>query len=154
MKRAAQERHVSPDGLAAGQSADGLVDHGLENRSGQVFLGGTVIDQRLNIGLGKYAAAGRDGIKRMIVLGVLIQTGGVRLQKRSHLVDEGTGTAGADTVHTLLHIAALEVNDFCVLTAKLYRHVGLGSCLLQSRRYSYDFLYEGYAQMVRQGQSA
>ena len=59
MKRAAQERHVSPDGLAAGQSADGLVDHGLENRSGQVFLGGTVIDQRLNIGLGKYAAAGR-----------------------------------------------------------------------------------------------
>ena len=65
MKRAAQERHMSPDGLAAGQSADGLVDHGLENRSGQVLLGGAVIDQRLNIGLGKYAAAGRDGIKGM-----------------------------------------------------------------------------------------
>ena len=38
MQRAAQEGHVPADGLAAGQAADGLVDHRLENGGGQILL--------------------------------------------------------------------------------------------------------------------
>ena len=81
MKGAAQEGHVSPDGLAAGQAADGLVDDSLKNRRGQVFLGRALVDQWLNIGFGKYAAAGGDGVKRLIIFRVFIQSGGVRLEK-------------------------------------------------------------------------
>ena len=90
----------------------------------------------------------------MIILCVLIEAGGVCLKQGSHLVDKRAGTAGTDAVHTLLHIAAFKINDFRVLTAKLYRHVSLGRGLLQSGSYSHHFLHKRNAQMVRQGQSA
>ena len=63
MQGAAQESDMAPDGFAAGQSADGLVDDRLENGGGQILSGGPVIDQGLDIGFGKYAAAGRDRIE-------------------------------------------------------------------------------------------
>ena len=68
----------------------------------QVLTGRTVVDQRLDIRLGEYAAAGRDRIDRLIIFRVFIQTGSVRLKQGSHLVDKGTGTSGADPVHTLV----------------------------------------------------
>ena len=36
---------MSPDRLAAGKTADGLINHCLENRGSQIFLGSSVIDQ-------------------------------------------------------------------------------------------------------------
>ena len=53
---------MSPDGLSAGQAADGLVDNCLEDRGCQVFLGRALIDQGLDVGLGENTAAGGDGI--------------------------------------------------------------------------------------------
>ena len=70
------------------------------------------------------------GINGLVIFRVFVQAGCIGLQKRSHLVDEGTGTAGADTVHTLLHIAALKIDDLGILTAELDGHVGLRSELL------------------------
>ncbi|GFI12354.1 hypothetical protein IMSAGC007_04837 [Lachnospiraceae bacterium] len=49
MKRAAQKCHMAPDRFAAGQAADSLVDHGLKNRSGQVFFCRSLVDQWLDI---------------------------------------------------------------------------------------------------------
>ncbi len=49
MQRAAQEGYMSPDRFTAGQAADGLVDYRLKNRSRQIFLGGPLIDQGLDI---------------------------------------------------------------------------------------------------------
>ena len=40
---------MSADGLTAGKTGDGLVYHCLENGSGKVFLGSTVVDQGLDI---------------------------------------------------------------------------------------------------------
>ena len=154
MQGAAQEGHMSPDGLAAGQAADGLVDDSLKNRRGQVFLGRALVDQWLNIGFGKYAAAGGDGVKRLIIFRVFVQSGGVRLEKRRHLVDEGAGAAGADAVHALLYVPALEINDFRVLAAQLDGHVRLGSRRLQSGGHSHDLLDEGHLQVPGQGQAA
>ena len=74
---AAQKCHMSPDGFSAGQSADGLVDHSLEDGGGQIFPGGTFIDQRLDVRLGKHAAAGSDGVESLVILCVLVETGGV-----------------------------------------------------------------------------
>ena len=49
VERAAKKSDMSPDGLATGQAADGLVDDGLEDGGGQVFPCGSIVDQRLNI---------------------------------------------------------------------------------------------------------
>ena len=62
VKRASQEGHMAPDRLAAGQTADGLVDYCLEDGGGQVFLGGALVDQGLDVGFGEHAAAGGDGV--------------------------------------------------------------------------------------------
>ena len=79
MKRAAQESHMSADRFTAGQAADGLVYHRLENGGGQVFFCRALVDQGLDIGLGKNAAAGGDGVNSFIIFGIFIQTGGIRL---------------------------------------------------------------------------
>ena len=57
MQRTAEECNMSADRLSACQTADCLIDYRLENRGCQVLLCGTVIDQRLDICLGKYTAA-------------------------------------------------------------------------------------------------
>ncbi len=58
-------------------------------------------------------------------LGIFVQSHSVCLQQGSHLVDEGTGTAGADAVHTLFHVAALKIDNLGVLTAELDGNVRL-----------------------------
>ena len=63
---------MTADRLTACQTGDGLVHHSLKNRSGQVFLGSTFVDQGLDIGLGKYTAAGRDGVERFIILRIFV----------------------------------------------------------------------------------
>ena len=72
VQRSAQKGHTAPDGLAAGQAGNGLVHHGLENGGRQVCLGGTLIDQGLNVRLGEYAAAGGDGINLLVVFRLFV----------------------------------------------------------------------------------
>ena len=117
MQGASQKRHVPPDGLSACQPADGLVYHRLEDRRGEVFLGSAVIDQRLDVRLSEYAAPGGNGIEGMIIPGILIQARSICLKEGCHLIYERTGSAGADTVHTLFNISPFEVDDLRVLAA-------------------------------------
>ena len=49
---------------------------------------------------------------------------GIRVQQCRHLVNEGAGAAGAGLVHAQVHRTP-EIEDFCVLAAKLYGHVCL-----------------------------
>ena len=49
MKRPSKKRYVSPDWLAAGKSADRLINDSLEDGSGQILLGSPFIDQRLYV---------------------------------------------------------------------------------------------------------
>ncbi len=153
MQRPPEKGHVAADGLAAGQAADGLVDHGLEDRRRQIFAGRTLIDQRLDIRFGEYAAAGRDRVDHPVVSGVFIQPRRVCLQERGHLVDERAGAAGADAVHPLID-AAGEIDDLGVLAAQLDRHVRLRRIILQGGRHGDDLLNEGDVQMLCQGQAA
>ena len=88
VQRSAQKGDMTPDGLAAGQSADGLIDHCLENRGSQVLLGGSFIDQGLDIGLGENTAAGRDRIKGAVSAGIGIEPRRIGLQEACHLIDE------------------------------------------------------------------
>ena len=63
---------MTADRLTTCQSGNSLVHHSLENRSRQVFLGSAFVDQRLDIGLGKYAAAGRDGVEGFIIFRIFV----------------------------------------------------------------------------------
>ena len=154
MKRPPQESHMAADGFAAGKAGDRLIDYRLENGRGKIFLGRALIDQRLDIRFGKYAAARRNGIKSFVILRVFVQTGSVRLEKRGHLVDKGTCSSGADAVHTLFDIAALKIDDLGVLAAQLDGHVRLGRDFLQRGGYRDHLLDKRNLQMIGQGQSA
>ncbi len=145
---------MSPDGLTAGQAGDGLVDHGLKDGGRQIFLGSALIDQGLYIGLGKHAAAGGDGIQGLVLFGIFVQAGGVRLDQGGHLVDKRACTTGTDAVHALFHVAALKVDDFGVLAAQFDGHIGFGSQFLQGSGYGDNLLGEGDAQVIGQGQSS
>ena len=153
VQRTAQEGHVAPDGLSLGQTGDGLIHHRLENGGCQILPGSALVDERLNVGFGKYAAAGGDGINHLVVLCQLVETGGIRIQKRCHLVDEGAGTAGADAVHPLVD-AAPEINDFGVLTAQLDGYVGVRTIVLQGCGHCHNLLTEESPHMCGQGQAA
>ena len=72
MQRAAEKDHMAADRLSAGKTGDRLVDDGLENGSRKVFFCRTLIDQRLDIGLRKYAAARSNGIERLVIFCIFI----------------------------------------------------------------------------------
>ena len=152
-QRAAQERHVSLDPVSAGQSADGLVDDRLENGGRQVFDRRAFIDERLDIRLGKYAAARCDRVDQFVVLGRLIQAACVCVQQDRHLVDERTRTAGAGTVHALLNGLPVE-GDLGVLTAELDGDIGLGDERLYGLAARNDLLLKMHAHQVSQRKTA
>ena len=149
MQRPAEKGHLPPDGLAAGQAGDGLVDHRLEDRGRQVGLGGPFVDEGLDVGLGENAAAGGDGIDLLRVPGGGVEALGIGLQKRGHLVDEGPGPPGTDAVHALFQPAG-EIDDLGVLAPQLDGGVGIGGHRLQSGGHGHHLLDKGDAQGLAQ----
>ena len=127
VQRAAQECHMATDRLTTSQTCDGLIDYRLEDGCCQVFLFRTFVDQGLDICFCEYAATGSDGIDHFIFFRQFIQTCCICLQQGCHLVDEGTCTAGTDTVHSLFYIAAFEVDDFRVFAAQFDGYICLRS---------------------------
>ena len=154
VKGTAEKCNMTADRLAAGKTGNGLVYNCLENGSGKILLGGTVVDQRLDVSLGKYTAAGCDGVKRFVILRVFVQPGGICLKQGCHLIDERTGTSCADTIHTLFNIAAFEVDDLGILAAKLDGNIRLGRNLLKRSGYRNYLLYKRNAKVVGEGKSA
>ena len=141
VQRSAEERDVAADRLAAGKARDGLVDDCLKDGGGKVRLGRPLVDEGLDVRLGKHAAARGDGIDLLILLRLAVKARGVGLQKRRHLVNERAGAACADAVHALLK-RRTEVDDLRVLAAKLDGHIGLRSLAPQRVRDSHDLLHE------------
>ena len=74
MERPSEERHVAADRLSAGQTADGLVYHSLEDGDGQIFSGGSLIDKGLDIRFGEHAASGGYGVYHLIVFRIFVET--------------------------------------------------------------------------------
>ena len=142
VERSAQEGHIAPDGTALCQTADGLVHHRLEDGHCQVLLGCALVDQGLQVTLGKNTAPGGNGIDPLVVSGIFIETFGIGAQQRCHLVDEGTGAAGTDAVHALVPSAG-EVEDLGILTAQLDGYIGLGIPAVQALAHGDDFLDKG-----------
>ena len=79
MKRSAQKSNASPYGLAAGQARNGLIDHGLEYRSGKIGLSRSLVNQGLDIRFGKNSAAGGNRIYFLIIFSIGVEPLSVRL---------------------------------------------------------------------------
>ena len=88
------------------------------------------------------------------MFGVFVQPHGIRLEQRSHLVNEGTGTSSTDSIHTLFHISALKIDDLGVLTAQLDGYVRLRRVMLQSCGHSDDFLDKWDTEVIGKRQAA
>ena len=115
---AAQIQDVSLDGPPLGQAGDGLVHHRLVNALGNVGRLGPLVDEGLDVALGKHAAAGGDGVGLFRCLGGFVHLLRAHFQQRGHLVDEGPGAAGAGAVHPDLQAVGQE-QDLSVLAAQL-----------------------------------
>ena len=66
---------------------------------------------------------------------------------------KGSCSAGADTVHALLDVAAFKIYNLGIFSAQFNRDVGLRSIVLQGRRYGDDFLHKRNFQMFGQRQA-
>ena len=71
------------------------------------------------------------------------------MQQGRHLVDEGTGAAGAHAVHALLQPAG-KVDDLGILAAQLNGHIRLGIAALQRRGDGHHLLHKGNVQCPAQ----
>ncbi len=123
LQRAAQEGDVAANGTAARQARNGLGHDGLEDGGRHVLGAGALVEQRLDVSLGKDAAAAGDGIDGGGVGRELVEAARVGVQQGGHLIDERARTAGAGAVHALLD-AVVEVDDLGVLAAQLDGDIG------------------------------
>ena len=152
VKRTAEERNASSNRLTAGKPRNRLIDHCLKDGCGKVCRSRALVDQRLNVGLGKHTATRGDGIDFLVILGGFVQSFRVCLQKRRHLIDERARTACTNAVHTFFKTAR-EVDDLCILTAKLNGNVGLRcnsfECGCNGNHLLYEINSERFAEIDR-----
>ena len=153
MERTAEKGDVAADGLAAGETADRLVDDRLKHRSRQILPPRAVVDQRLDIAFGKYAAARGNGVQLGIPGGECVETGSVGFQKRRHLVDKRAGAARADTVHPLLQSAG-EIEDLRILAAQFNGDIRLRGERTQRDRLGGDLLHKADAELFGETDAA
>ena len=153
LQRAAEKRDVAADRVTTGQARDSLICNGLEDGSSDVGRSGTLVEQRLNVGLSKNAAARCNWVDLLDVFCQLVEAGCVGLEERRHLVDKRTSTTCAGTIHALLN-AVVKVDDLCVLAAQLNGYVGLRDQRLNSALRSDNLLDKLQVKPLRQEHSA
>ena len=138
-----------PGDLAAlRQARDGLVDHGHEDGGADVLLARALVEQGLNVRLGKDPAARGDGVDLVLPLAQLVHLRGRQVQERGHLVDEGARAAGAAAVHADLHVAGNE-EDLRVLAAQFDHHVRLRQVAADGDARGVDLLRKGDGHALR-----
>ena len=141
---AAEEHDGSADRTPARQAGDGLGGDGVEDGGGQVLVGGALVDEGLDVGLGEDAAARGDRVELGVAGRHLAQARGVRVQEGRHLVDEGAGAARAGAVHALLG-GGVQVGELRVLAAQLDDDIDLRVEALGGLGARDDLLNEGDA---------
>ena len=88
-----------------------------------------------------------------MAFGQLVQTRGIGVEKRRHLIDERARATRAGSVHALLD-AVVEVDDLRVFAAQFDRNISLGDERLDRRLRSDDLLHELDAEPLGKQQPA
>ena len=132
-----------------GQATDGLFCNGVEARKGDIFLGDTVVEHRLDVRLGEHTATARDFIDLLATLGIAFEYFGLDTEEFCDLVDKCTCTAGADPVHA--HVGGYELarcfvlfeeNNLGVLTTEFDSDSRFGVGGTHGECVGDDFLYK------------
>ncbi len=148
-QRAAQVQDVPLDGASLGQAGNRLVDNSLIDGSSDIACFGTLIDQRLYIGLGKDTAAAGNGIGALCLAGCFIHLGRIHLQQGRHLVNESTRAAGTGSVHP--HFCAVgQKQNLGIFTTELNDAVSAGVEPVGCHALCEHFLYKGYLARIGQ----
>ncbi len=122
-------------------------NHGLEDGGRQVWLGGALIDQGLEVRLGKNPAAGGDRVERFKVFGQVIQTRGIGVHELGHLVNKRPRASGTGPIHALFHMG-LEEGDLGILPTQFNNDIRVGIVGLNKGGLGNDFLDEGHVQYL------
>ena len=143
------ENHGRLDFHTLGKATDGLLRDGMETGKGDVFLGDTVVEHRLDVGFREHAATARNFVDLLATLGKAFEGFGLDAQKFCHLVNKCTGTAGAHTVHAHVggnelagSLVFFEEDDFGVLTTEFNSDSRFGVGCTYSKCVCDDFLYK------------
>ena len=144
MQRAAKEHDVSADGATAGKAGNGLGCDRAEDRGREVLVRGALVDQWLDIRFREDTAARGDRVELSVRFGQRVQSRGVGVEQRGHLVDEGSGSTRTGSVHSLFR-GGVKVGEFCIFTAQLNNDVHFWVESLSGFRSRDNFLNEGDA---------
>ena len=142
VQRAAEEHDVSADGATASQTCNGLSCDRAEDRGREVLVRGALVDQWLDIRFRKDTAARGDGVKLGVCFGQRIEPRSIGVEKRGHLVDKGSGSTRAGSVHTLLG-GGVKVGELGIFTTQFDNDVNFWVESLSGFRSCDDFLDEG-----------
>ena len=153
MERAAQKRDVTAYRLSARKTGNRLVDDGLKNGRGDIFAAGAFVDERLHVGFRKNAATRGNRVDRVRVFCKRIETVGVRFKESGHLIDKGSGTARARTVHALLD-PAFKIRNLRIFAAEFDDDIGERDDRFDGSRRRDDFLNKRNGKPLRHGQSS
>ena len=151
VERATQKQHLAADLPALGQTCDGLVHHRLVDAGGHVLLVGPLVQEGLDVALGKHAAAAGDGVDAGVAQAQLVHLIHCDVQEGGHLIDKGPGATGAGAVHPLLH-TAVEEDDLGVLAPQLDHRGGIRLQALHHLAGSEHLLDKGDPHALRKAQ--
>lgn len=113
----------------------------------------TLIEERLEIGLGENATSRRDRVELFVARCEVVKAGRIRLQQSRHLVDERTGPSRTGAIHALLG-RGMQVCNLGVLTPQLDDDIDFGVQCLGCLRARDDLLDEGNVHRLGKGESA
>ena len=145
---------------ALGQAADGLLGDGVESRQGDIGPAGALVEEGLDVGLGKDAAPARDAVHLPALGRQGLELVRGHPQQGGDLVDERAGAAGAAAVHPHIRggegavLLLAEKDDFGVLAAQLDGGAGGGVEGADGGAVGHHFLHIAYAHLVGQRASA
>ena len=106
---------------ATGKGAYSLEGSCMKYRCGYVFSGDAPAQEGLEIGLGKDAAAGCNGVYAGSLSGKVIEFGNRHIQKNGHLVNECACTTGATSVHSYVRPkVVIKKNNLGIFPAHFY----------------------------------
>ena len=153
VQRAAEEHDVSADGATASKACNGLGCDRAEDRGREVLVRGALVDQWLDIRFREDTAARGDRVELSVRFGQRVQSRGVGVEQRGHLVDEGSGSTRTGSVHSLLR-RGVQVGELGVFAAQLNNDVHFWVESLSGFRSRDNFLNEGDAHCSGCRQSA
>ena len=152
-QRASQEHNGAVNGTARSQAGNRLRGHGGEDRRGKIGLGSTVVDERLQVRLCEHTTARCDWVQRLVILRHLVETGGIGVEQRRHLVDERAGATRTRAVHALFG-GRLQVRDLRVLATEFDDHIRLRDRLVDCARLRDHLLHERHMHGIGERQTA